>query len=81
MNAVLVIEEAVYAALWSHLFPVHDAVEQGAFLFLKSSSDGARMTFEVADIRMLKHADYVHQESHGLELTDTAHASPHQTCP
>ena len=50
-------------------------MEQGAFLFLKFSPDSACMTFEVADVRMLGSADYVHQECDGLELTDATHAS------
>ena len=66
------VEHAVYTALQAHLFPPLDPAEQGAFLFLKDSSDGTRTTFNVVDVRMLGTSDFIRQESHGVELTDDA---------
>lgn len=70
MKSYLHLSNELYDELRVHLLPPGVRLEQAAFLFAKSTQDGATIGFNVIEVRKLWARDFDSQEAAHLELSD-----------
>ena len=74
MSAVtLHVEPGFKTAIWSHLLPENEhseSIEQAAFGFAKTISEGEVTTFNVIDWLPIEETGFAHQSGYHIELAD-----------
>lgn len=70
MKTYLHLATGLYDELRAHLLPPGGRIEQAAFLFAKSTQDGATIRFDVVAVRKLQANDFDNQGPAHLELSD-----------
>lgn len=72
-GATLHIDPGFKTAIWSHLLPENEqseSIEQAAFAFAKTISEGEVTTFDVIDWLPIERIGFVHQSGYHIELAD-----------